>query len=132
MTQKFQIRLAIRNETSCIIQIWARAVDATHSFFSDLDKRFILSRIGEFPNPAPPNTFWVAVNDADVPLGFYSAAVESLNMLFVDPFAHRCGVGRAIMDYCLSRHPSITTDVYEENESAIKLDTSAYCPELAV
>lgn len=60
---------------------------------------------------------WLAWDER--PLGFIALLDKHIGGLFVDPEAHRCGVGGQLVEHAAQRLGTLTVDVYERNVSAI-------------
>lgn len=98
------------------IEIWRRAVDATHDFLSPQDRLAIDEMVCGF---LPHAALWLAVDADDYPLGFMLIDNGHMEALFVDPACRGVGVGAALVRHGLSLHPSMTTDVNEQNGQAV-------------
>jgi putative acetyltransferase len=98
------------------VEIWRAAVDATHDFLSAEDRAAIEAEVRGFLPSAP---LWLAVDDADLPVGFMLLDGTSMEALFIDPAHRGAGVGRALVAHALDRHPVLTTDVNEQNGQAV-------------
>ncbi|MFY3976613.1 acetyltransferase [Achromobacter xylosoxidans] len=99
-----------------IVDIWRRAVDATHDFLSPRDRRDIEAEVVAF---LPAATLDLAVDADDRALAFMLLDGSHMEALFVDPDARGTGVGRALVEYALRRYPGLSTDVNEQNAQAI-------------
>lgn len=64
-------------------------------------------------------SLWLAVDETDYPLAFMLLEQGHMQALFVDPDSRGTGVGKALVLHGLSLHPSMTTDVNEQNEQAV-------------
>jgi putative acetyltransferase len=98
------------------MQIWCRAVDATHDFLSPEDRRDIEVEVAAFLPNAPLD---LAVDETDKVIGFMLLDGSHMEALFVDPDLRGSGVGRALVEYAVKRHPDLTTEVNEQNLQAI-------------
>lgn len=112
----FDVRRSRREEGDRIVTIWARSVDATHSFLSAEDRQEIEQQVREFLPEAP---LWVAVTPEDKPVAFMLLSEHHMEALFVDPETRGSGAGRLLVEHALSLIPSLTTDVNEQNQQAI-------------
>nr|WP_315381717.1 acetyltransferase [uncultured Sphingomonas sp.] len=112
----FEIRKSRPHEGQRTIEVWCRAVDATHHFLSAEDRAAIEAEVRAFLPEAP---LWLAVNREDRPVGFMLIVDGHMEALFVDPAVHGQGIGAALVRHALGMHPSMTTDVNEQNERAI-------------
>ncbi|WP_241300062.1 acetyltransferase [Burkholderia stabilis] len=109
------IRKSTQADGARVLDIWRSAVDATHHFLSDADRRAIESDVMSFLPDAPLD---LAVDESDRPIGFMLLDGSHMEALFIDPAHHGAGVGRLLVEAALSRHPDLSTDVNEQNEAA--------------
>ncbi|WP_321805457.1 acetyltransferase [Burkholderia sp. BCC1993] len=111
------IRIRKSNEAdgTRVLDIWRQAVDATHHFLSDDDRRAIEAEVVAFLPGAPLD---LAVDESDRPVAFMLLDGSHMEALFVDPAHHGAGVGRRLVEAALGRHPDLSTDVNEQNEAA--------------
>ncbi|AOI78944.1 acetyltransferase [Burkholderia sp. NRF60-BP8] len=110
-----RIRPSTQADGTRVLDIWRNAVDATHHFLSDDDRRSIESEVVAFLPRAPLE---LAVDETDRPIGFMLLDGSHMEALFVDPEHHGTGVGRRLVEEALERHPDLSTDVNEQNEAA--------------
>ncbi|PVM86839.1 acetyltransferase [Caulobacter radicis] len=99
-----------------VVEIWRRAVDATHDFLKPEDRVAIEAEVLAFLPTAP---MWLAVDDADVAVAFMLLDGAHMQALFVDPEHRGTGVGRTLVALALATRPSLTTDVNEQNVQAV-------------
>ena len=99
-----------------IIDIWRRAVDATHNFLAPDDRKAIEAEVVQF---FPQLSFQLAVDGYDTPQGFMFLHDGHLEALFVDPDQHGKGIGAALIGSALAAHPGLTTDVNAQNGQAL-------------
>ncbi|WP_277795302.1 acetyltransferase [Caulobacter endophyticus] len=99
-----------------IVDIWRRAVDATHDFLSPEDRVAIEAEVAAFLPAAP---LWVAVDDQDVVVAFMLLEGGHMQALFVDPDHRGTGVGRNLVSLALAQHPALTVDVNAQNPQAL-------------
>ncbi|NTZ08761.1 acetyltransferase [Burkholderia metallica] len=110
-----RIRQSTEADATRVLDIWRNAVDATHHFLSDDDRRSIESEVVAFLPSAPLD---LAVDESDRPVGFMLLDGSHMEALFVDPDHHRAGVGRLLVEEALKRHPGLSIDVNEQNQAA--------------
>ncbi|WP_157019825.1 acetyltransferase [Mesorhizobium xinjiangense] len=99
-----------------VMEIWRKAVDATHHFLAPGDRVAIEKELSVF---IPKIEMMLAVDPSDRPVGFMYLHGGHLEALFVDPNQHGQGVGKALVHSALSLHPRLTTDVNEQNTQAL-------------
>lgn len=110
------IRASRPGEGDRIIEIWRGAVDATHDFLSPEDRLAIDDLVCGFLPEAP---LWLAVDAHDYPLGFMLMDNGHMEALFIDPACRGQGIGAALVRHGLALHPTMTTDVNEQNAQAV-------------
>ena len=110
------IRNSRPDEGERSIEIWRRAVDATHGFLSPEDRQAIDAMVCDFLPKVP---LWFAVDADDCPLAFMFIDKGHMEAWFVDPACHGRGIGTALGRHGLSLHPRLTTDVNEQNARAL-------------
>lgn len=98
------------------VEIWRRAVDATHDFLSPEDRQAIDGMVCDFLPEAP---LWLAVDANDYPQAFMLIDNGHMEALFVDPACRGSGIGATLVRHGLSLHPGMTTDVNEQNGQAV-------------
>lgn len=110
------IRNSRPGEGERAVEIWRRAVDATHDFLSQEDRQAIDEMVCDFLQQVP---LWFTVDDNDYPLAFMFIDNGHMEALFVDPAYRGKGIGAALVRHGLSCHPNMTTDVNEQNPQAL-------------
>jgi putative acetyltransferase len=110
------IRPARAADGARLIDIWRRAVDATHDFLDEGDRQAIDQEVSGFLPQAPA---WLATDADDCAVGFMVIDGTHMDALFIDPDWHGKGVGRSLVEHGLALHPAMTTDVNEQNEGAL-------------
>lgn len=113
---KVRIRKATVSDGMKVMEVWRRAVDATHGFLKPDDRRDIESEVAAFLPNAPLD---LAVDEADSAIGFMLLDGGHLEALFIDPAFHGKGIGRALVDEAVKRFPSLSTDVNAQNLQAV-------------
>jgi putative acetyltransferase len=92
-------------------------VDATHDFLAPADRSAIEVEVRAFLPLAP---LWLAVDEKDIALGFMLLDGSHMEALFIDPSQHRRGIGSRLLAHAQSMHPTMTTDVNEQNAQATR------------
>ncbi|MET4575400.1 acetyltransferase [Ottowia thiooxydans] len=110
------VRKSRLDEGARVVEIWRRAVDATHGFLSGEDRQAIDELVCGFLPQAP---LWLAVDVEDYPLAFMLIDNGHMEALFVDPVYRGTGIGAALVRHGLVLHPRMTTDVNEQNDQAV-------------
>ena len=110
------IRSSRPDEVDRLVEIWRRAVDATHHFLTPADRLAIEAEVRAI---VPAARFVVACDARNEPMGFMLMAGAHLEALFIDPDHHGQGVGKALLQSAISEHDVITTDVNEANTQAL-------------
>lgn len=109
------IRRAAIDDAPALLAIWRAAVEATHHFLTAADIDAIETQVRGYL--ASNAELWTAERDGR-PVGFMGLDGEEIVSLFVDPAAHRGGVGRALIDHALARGAT-WLGVNEQNPGAI-------------
>lgn len=110
------IRLSTSRDIDAVVEIWRRAVDATHAFLTPEDRAAIDAEVSEF---FPEITFHLAVDQNDSPLALMYLDNGHMEALFVDPTCHGRGIGKSLVQAALAVAPNLTTDVNEQNIGAL-------------
>jgi putative acetyltransferase len=111
-----KMRKSVPADSNRILDIWRRAVDATHDFLTPQDRIAIEA---EAVGIIPENIFDLAVDEGDNPIAFMLLSEGHMEALFVDPDYRGRGVGRLLVEEAVQRYPNLTTDVNEQNPQAI-------------
>ncbi|MDY5433822.1 GNAT family N-acetyltransferase [Bacteroides pyogenes] len=100
-----------------LINIWERAVRATHHFLTEQDIqnlipccRRVLSVIDLF-----------VVNDNEYPVAFMGILDDKIEMLFVSPDYFRKGIGQRLIRLVIDEYKIRYIDVNEQNSNALAL-----------
>jgi putative acetyltransferase len=101
-----------------LVDIWERAVRATHHFLTEEDIDFYRTMVrGE---ALLANVIWIAIDAGGQPVGFIGLGNSHVEMLFVDPVFHGQGIGKKLIQYAIGQvGPDISVDVNEQNEQAV-------------
>lgn len=111
------LRPAADDDRPALLRIWRRAVEATHDFLTPADVDGIEMQVRTAALPAPAVT--VAQRPDGALLGWVGVHGARVEALFVDPDAHRRGVGTALLAAATAGAPSVELDVNEQNPSAL-------------
>lgn len=111
------IRPARAADGARLLDIWRRAVDATHDFLDAADRAAIDAEVADF---LPRSAAWLATDADDQAVGFMLIDGTHMDALFIDPDWHGQGVGRSLVAHGLELHPAMTTDVNEQNGGALR------------
>ena len=100
------------------MDIWLRAVRATHDFLSedDIEKLHSLVRGGALAGLE----IWVLCSDTAEPVGFMGLSGSKVEALFIAPEFHRRGGGRRLLEHARALKGPLTVDVNEQNPAAIR------------
>lgn len=104
------------DDGAALVDLWRRAVDATHDFLSAEDRQAIDAEVAGFLPQAPMT---VAVDAQDRPLGFMLIDGTHMEAPFIDPDVRGTGIGRQLLQHALTQHPQLSTDVNEQNAQAV-------------
>lgn len=110
------IRLSTSRDIDAAVEIWRRAVDATHAFLTPEDRAAIDAEVSEF---FPKIALHLAVDENDCPLALMYLDNGHMEALFVDPACHGKGIGKSLVRAALATAPNLTTDVNEQNIGAL-------------
>jgi putative acetyltransferase len=111
-----RIRKSTLTDGARIMEIWRRAVDATHHFLSPEDRRHIEAEVAAFLPRAPLD---LALDETGRAIGLMLLDGSHMEALFIDPDFRGTGVGRALVEDAVKRYPDLSTDVNEQNLQAI-------------
>ncbi|WP_303635894.1 MULTISPECIES: acetyltransferase [Stenotrophomonas] len=110
------LRPSRASDGDCLVDLWRRAVDATHHFLSAEDRQAIDAEVAGF---LPQAALTVAVDADDRPLGFMLVEGTHMEALFIDPEVRGTGIGRQLLQHALATHPQLSTDVNAQNTQAV-------------
>lgn len=110
------IRPAKASDYPSLLDIWLRAVRATHHFLQASDIEALKPQLVDHYFPAVD--LWVAESNGHA-LGFIGLNDHHVEMLFVDPDHHGKGIGRTLLDYVRGFSTSLSVDVNEQNPQAV-------------
>ncbi|KVC64027.1 GNAT family N-acetyltransferase [Burkholderia stagnalis] len=110
------IRTRITDDNPVLLDIWHRAVKATHTFLSEQDIAGLYPQVRDLYLPSV--TIWVAETGDGRIAGFIGTNDAQIEMLFVDPDRFGQRVGTRLLDHVRAQHPHPTVDVNEQNPGA--------------
>ena len=114
---KFLVRQSRPDDVHDLLEVWRRAVDATHDFLSAEDRVAIDAIVAKDYLPAA--SLLLAVDGKDKPVAFLGGCEGEIESLFVDPSVHGRGAGRLLVEAFASRGSGpLTVDVNEQNAGA--------------
>lgn len=114
------VRLARPDDREDMLELWERAVRATHHFLDDRDVSALRPLVAEALASGGIG-WWVLTSDDEALLGFLGVAGNAIEALFIDPSQHRRGGGRLLVSHAQHLMPgTLTVDVNEQNESALR------------
>jgi putative acetyltransferase len=99
-----------------LVGIWERASRVGHPFLSEHDLQEQKTLVREVYLPNADN--WVAFGDGK-PLGFIGLIENLVGGLFVEPGAHRRGIGRSLIDHATVLKGVLQVEVYAKNDAAL-------------
>jgi len=113
-----QIRRSIAGDHDALIDIWLRAVRATHDFLSEdeIEKLHAMVLGGALAGLE----IWVLCSDAAEPVGFMGLSGSKVEALFIAPEFHRRGGGRRLLEHARTLKGPLTVDVNEQNPAAVR------------
>jgi ribosomal protein S18 acetylase RimI-like enzyme len=115
--QRLQIRpYEPATDQARVLDIWLAASRAGHPFLTEADlatQRMLVRDL--YLEQAET---WVATMAGRIE-GFIGLLDAFIGGLFVDPEAHRSGIGRALVQHAAARKGALTVDVYAANEAAL-------------
>lgn len=103
-------------EYPTLVQIWRSAVDATHDFLAEDDRKSIEDNL--IPHYFPAVELFGAELDGTL-VGFVGIAGSAVEMLFVANEHRGRGIGTRLLEEAVSRHGARTVDVNEHNPGAV-------------
>jgi putative acetyltransferase len=100
-----------------LLEVWRRAVDATHDFLAAGDRAAIDRIVAE--EYLPTADLLIAVDTRDRPVAFLGGSGREIDSLFVDPAVHGEGVGTLLLEeFARGGEGKLTVEVNEQNAGA--------------
>lgn len=110
------IRAATPDDAVQVVDIWRAAVLATQDFL-DPDDRIAIE--AEVRQHLPAMVTWVSADMRGRLQGFMAITGAHVDALFVDPFLHGQGIGRALLAHVSGGRGPLTVDVNAQNVRAV-------------
>jgi putative acetyltransferase len=108
------IRRSSPEDAPALLEIWRRAVDATHDFLAPKDRQAIDALLAE--HYFPTCDLLVAVDKAGAPIAFLGGSGRTIDALWVDPSVHGQGVGTCLLEeFAAGGAGTLEVDVNEQN-----------------
>jgi len=106
-----------KSEYNEVVAVWEASVRATHHFLKEEDIQYF--------KPLILNTYLDAVklkcakNNKGKIIGFLGVANQNLEMLFIHPDYRGKQIGKALLEYSITKMDVQKVDVNEQNEQAV-------------
>ncbi len=114
------VRPARPEDRQRLLELWERAVRATHSFLEDSDVVALRPQVAA-ELAGDTVEWWVLVSATETPIGFLGYTPDTIEALFIDPGHHRQGGGKLLVAHAQSLAAgALSVDVNEENASALR------------
>lgn len=114
-----RVRPARPDDQPRMLELWERAVRATHHFLEEQDVEMLRPLVAE-ELAADAVDWWVMLANDDV-FGFLGFAHDAIEALFIDPGHHGKGAGRALVEHAQSMADgTLRVDVNEANHAAVR------------
>jgi len=111
------IRRAVAADRESLVDIWLRAVRATHTFLTEPDIQSLLPPTRDYLT-ADETELWVLCTDAGEVMGFMGLDGSKLDALFLAPEFHGRGGGRQLVRHAQQLRGELTVEVNEQNPAA--------------
>lgn len=113
------VRLLYEADRESLLDLWLRAVQATHTFLSEPEIQALVA-----PTKAylwsDESELWVLVADNKEPAGFLGMDGGDVSALFIAPEHQRRGGGRQLIEYAADLRGELTVTVNEQNAGAVR------------
>ncbi|MFT4510049.1 GNAT family N-acetyltransferase [Caballeronia sp. 15711] len=110
------IRNRIPEDNPVLLEIWLRAVRATHAFLREQDVEDLYLQVRD--RYLPSVTAWVWEDLDGCIAGFIGMHKAQVEMLFVDPNRFGQCIGTRLLDHTRKQYANLTVDVNEQNLQA--------------
>ena len=113
-----QVRRAVPEEQTMLLELWERAVRASHTLLEDHDIVELRPLVAvELAGTAVE--WWVVASDEDLPMGFMGYTPGTIEGLFIDPEHQGHGGGKLLIAHAQTMaEGALAVDVNEGNEAA--------------
>lgn len=101
-----------------LIDIWRRAVSASHHFLRDEDIRDLTPAVNEYLG-LPELQLWVLCDTTNTPVGFMGLQDAAVDSLFIAPHHWRQGGGTLLINCARRARGPLSVDVNEQNTAAL-------------
>jgi len=112
-----QISTPSAAQYSQLIALWEASVRATHDFLEEKDIVYYKKRILE--EYFDMVELYIATDKNEKLLGFLGLSPNKIEMLFIDPYIRKMGIGRLLVEYAITNHNVSLVDVNEQNQQAV-------------
>jgi putative acetyltransferase len=113
------IRRAAAADREPLLDIWLRAVRATHAFLREQDIQDLLPVVRDLVLAGEALELWVLEFAPGEPAAFMGLDGAALEALFVDPAHFRKGAGRQLLAHARALKGPLTVDVNEQNPQGL-------------
>jgi putative acetyltransferase len=113
------IRRAEPADRDVLVDVWLRAVRATHAFLTEADIQSLLPIVRDVA--LVELELWVLCGGGGVIWGFLGLSGRKVEALFIGPEHHRRGGGRMLLGHARRLKGSpLSVDVNEQNPAAVR------------
>ena len=113
------IRAAGSGDRAALLDVWQRAVRATHGFLAEADVRELLPHVRAYLASADAG-LWALCTPDDAPVGFMGLTAATIDSLFIAPEHARRGGGTRLLAFARARAAApLQVDVNEQNPAAL-------------
>ena len=115
------VRRARDDDRGTMLQLWERAVRATHHFLTDADVVGLRPLVAQQFAGADVD-WWVLVSPPTAVIGLLGFANDTIEALFIDPRNHGQGGGRRLVAHAqsLAGSRALAVEVNEQNPAAVE------------
>jgi putative acetyltransferase len=113
-----KIREALPIDRDVLLDIWLRAVRATHTFLTPADIHELLPVVRDVA--LSELELWALCEDDGRLIGFLGLSDAKVEALFIAPEFARQGGGRMLLDHARRLKGTLTVDVNEQNPEGLR------------